>query len=148
MSCFGFRRPIVDVEEPRDVEYMPGPLMSARRDLAAQVRFDEQLTAYALGEDDDFSYRVSRGGRIRYEPTASVQHHELGWKAMDRRALDRLRVVNNTYLFRKNFPQTRQARVQFALLLLLMLAHRLANREWAGARGLVEGMAEAWRKRG
>ncbi|HWX75274.1 MAG TPA: glycosyltransferase, partial [Solirubrobacteraceae bacterium] len=28
MSSFGFRNPIVDVAQPRDVEFMPGPLMS------------------------------------------------------------------------------------------------------------------------
>src|SRR6059058_5685382 len=37
MSSFGFRRPIVDVEWARDVEYMPGPLMSARRAVARQA---------------------------------------------------------------------------------------------------------------
>src|SRR5437588_8416313 len=148
MSSFGFRRPIIDVEEPRDVEYMPGPLMSARRDLAAEVRFDERLTAYALGEDDDFSYRTSRRGRIRYEPTASVQHHELGWKAMDRRALDRLRVVNNTYLFRKNFPQTFRAKAGFTALLAILCVHRILNREWSGLRGLMEGMGQVWRSGG
>jgi glycosyltransferase involved in cell wall biosynthesis len=148
MSSFGFRRPIIDVDEPRDVEYMPGPLMSARRDLAAEVRFDEQLTAYALGEDDDFSYRTSRGGRIRYEPAAAVQHHELGWKAMDRRALDRLRVVNRTYLFRKNFPQTLRAKAGFAGLLAILCMHRILNREWSGLRGLMEGMWQVRRSSG
>jgi glycosyltransferase involved in cell wall biosynthesis len=47
MSSFGFRCPIVDVEQPRDVEFMPGAFMSARRDVAAQVRFDEGSLATA-----------------------------------------------------------------------------------------------------
>ncbi len=71
MTSFGFRRPIVDPGQPRDVEFMPGPLMSARRNVAAEVRFDEQLTGYSLVEDDDFSFRLSRRGRIRYEPLRS-----------------------------------------------------------------------------
>lgn len=140
MSSFGFRRPIVDVEKPRDVEYMPGPLMSARRHVAAEVRFDERLAAYSLGEDDDFSYRLSRRGRIRYEPSASVYHCELGWRQMDRRQMDRLQVVNRTYLFRKNFSQTLRARAGFAALLGILCAHRVLNREWSGLRGLLEGM--------
>ncbi|HWX74477.1 MAG TPA: glycosyltransferase family 2 protein [Solirubrobacteraceae bacterium] len=148
MNSFGFRRPIFDIDEPRDVEYMPGPLMSARRDVAAAVRFDEQLTNYALGEDDDFSYRVSRRGRVRYEPSARVTHHELGFSQMDRRALDRLRVVNRTYLFRKNFPQTLRAKAAFAGLLAILCVHRVLNREWSGLRGLIEGMGEVRRARG
>jgi glycosyltransferase involved in cell wall biosynthesis len=145
MSSFGFRRPIFDVRRPRDVEYMPGPLMSARRDVAAAVRFDEALTEYALGEDDDFSYRTSRRGRMRYEPSAAVQHHELGWTSMDRRALDRLRVINRTYLFKKNFPQTFPARAGFGTLLVILLVHRVLNRDWSGVRGLTEGIWQARR---
>ncbi len=38
------------------------------------------------------------------------------------------------------------ARLQFALLVLLLIAHRLVNREWMGALGLVEGALQAWRK--
>jgi glycosyltransferase involved in cell wall biosynthesis len=148
MNRFGFRRPIFDVEEPRDVEYMPGPLMSARREVAADVRFDERLTAYALGEDDDFSYRTSRRGRIRYEPTAKVTHHELGRSQMDRRALDRLRVVNRAYLFHKNFAQTLRARAGFTWLLTILCAHRILNREWSGLRGLMEGIRQVRRSDG
>jgi GT2 family glycosyltransferase len=145
VSSFGFRRPIVDVLRPRDVEFMPGPLMSARRDAAAQVRFDERLGTYSLGEDDDFSYRLSRRGRIRYEPSAVVQHHELGWRNMDKRQTDWLRVVNRAYLFRKNFPQTLRARTSFAGLLLLLCAHRVLNRDWAGLRGLFDGISHVCR---
>ena len=145
MSSFGFRRPIVELERARDVEYMPGPLMSARREVAAEVRFDEQLTNYSLGEDDDFSYRVSRRGRIRYEPSAVVYHHELGARQMDQRGLDRLQVVNRTYLFRKNFPQTLRARAGFAALLVILCVHRVLNREWSGLYGLVEGIRHARR---
>ena len=47
---------------------MPGCFMSARRE-AASVRFDEKLGAYALAEDEDFSYRLSRRGRLVYLPT-------------------------------------------------------------------------------
>jgi glycosyltransferase involved in cell wall biosynthesis len=148
MSNFGFRRPIVDVEQPRDVEFMPGPLMSARRDVAAEVRFDERLGTYSLGEDDDFSYRVSRRGRIRYEPSAFVCHEELGWRHTDRRQMDCLQVVNRTYLFRKNFSQTRSARACFAALLAVLCAHRVLNRDWSGLRGLAEGMRRVrrWRR--
>ena len=146
MTSFGFRRPIVDLHEARDIEYMPGPLMSARREVAAEVRFDERLSAYSLAEDDDFSYRVSRRGRIRYEPSAVVYHHELGWRQIDRRKMDRLRIVNRSYLFRKNFPQTWRARAGLAAWVATLCGHRLLNRDWEGLRGLIEGVQ--WARRG
>jgi glycosyltransferase involved in cell wall biosynthesis len=148
MTSFGFRCPIIDQEQPRDVEFMPGPLMSARRDLAAEVRFDERLVAYSLVEDDDFSVRLSRRGRIRYEPAAVVHHHELRWRERDQRQMDRLQVVNRTYLFRKNFAQTFPARARFVALLGLLCAHRVVNREWSGLRGLLEGMRQVRRTGG
>jgi GT2 family glycosyltransferase len=148
MSCVGFRNPIVDVDRPRDVEFMDGPLMSARRHHAAAVRFDERLTGYGLGDDDDFSYRLSRRGRIRYVPTAVVHHRELGWHQADRRQLDRLQVVNRAYLFRKNFRQTLRARAVFAFLLGVLCAHRALNREWWGLRGLTQGIWHVYGPRG
>jgi glycosyltransferase involved in cell wall biosynthesis len=148
MTSFGFRRPLLDWGQARDMEYMYGPLMSARRELAADVRFDERLSAYALGEDDDFSYRLSRRGRLRFEPTAVVHHHELGRRGMDQRKIDRLHVINKSYLFHKNFPQTLRARAGFAALLGMLCVHRAINREWAGVRGLLDGIAEVRRSRG
>jgi GT2 family glycosyltransferase len=136
------------MHEPRDVEFMPGPLMTARREHAAAVRFDERLAAYSLGEDDDFSYRLSRRGRIRYVPEAVVYHHELGWRNIDRRKMDRLRVVNHSYLFRKNYRRTWRARAGFARHIGVLFAHRVVNREWSAVRGLLEGMWDVRRSRG
>jgi GT2 family glycosyltransferase len=145
MTSYGHRRPIIDVDQACDVEYMYGPLMTARRDIAAQVRFDERLGAYSLCEDDDFSYRLSRRGRIRYEPAAVVQHSELGLRTADQRRMDRLRVIDRAYMFRKNFPFTLRARAGFAALIAALCVHRLLNREWSGLRGLVEGTLQLFR---
>jgi GT2 family glycosyltransferase len=145
MTSFGFRRPIIDVQSPREVQYMPGALMSARRSVAAEVRFDEALSGYALGEDDDFSYRLSHRGPIRYVPEAVVDHLALGTRTMDRRVQDRLVIVNRTYLFRKNFAGTVRGRVGFVALIGIIFAHRVLNREWRGVRGLADGVREVRR---
>src|SRR5215210_1019372 len=144
---FGYPRYVQNVDRPTDIEIMGGAFMSARRDDAAIVRFDERLAGYALAEDEDFSYRLSRRGRLRYLPEAVVFHHKTGFASQNQRAFGRMVVVNRTYLFRKNFPRTPFTRLQFALLVLLLIAHRLANREWAGALGLIEGAVQAWRER-
>ena len=107
--------------------------------------FDESLTGYALAEDEDFSYRLSRLGRIRYLPDAVLEHKKSGFSSIDPRELNRKVVVNRTYLFRKNFPQTPLARLQFALLIVMLVAHRSLNREWSAVRGLLDGIAEVWR---
>jgi GT2 family glycosyltransferase len=142
---YGYPRYLRDLDRPRDIEFMQGCFMSARRDAAVAVRFDEQLGGYALAEDEDFSYRLSRVGRLRYTPDIVIHHRKLGFGSQDARRFGRLVVVNRTYLFRKNFRRTPLARLQFGLLVVLLVGHRLVNREWGGARGLLEGSVQAWR---
>jgi len=124
------------------VEYMPGCFMSVRREAAEQVRFDELLdglAGYCLAEDEDFSFRTSRLGPIVYDPNMSIEHRKLGFNTHPPRAFNRIVVINRRYLFRKNFPQTPRARAGFACLLLMLLGHRLVNREWSAALGIADG---------
>jgi GT2 family glycosyltransferase len=145
---FGYPRYVREAETPpAHVEYMLGCFMSARRDVAAAVRFDEALGGYALAEDEDFSYRLSREGPIRYLPDIVVHHEKFGFSSKDPLELNRLVVRNRAYLFRKNFAHTRRARAEFRVFVAALLAHRLLNREWRAARGLVEGVLAARRER-
>ncbi|MEA2387814.1 MAG: hypothetical protein QOG41_587 [Thermoleophilaceae bacterium] len=152
MTRFGYPRRVQDEAREQDVEYMLGGLMSTRRDAAARVRFDERLTGYGLLEDEDFSYRLSRLGRLRFLPDACVVHMNVDAarkvSPARTREFNRTVVVNRAYLFRKNFRRTPLARLQFAMLVGVLAVHRAANGEWAGVRGLVDGSVEAWRQRG
>ena len=147
MTRFGYPRRLQDTDRARDVEFMQGCLMSARRTALERVRFDEKLAGYALAEDEDFSYRLSRLGRIRYLPDAVLVHKNTGFRSTGTREFNRMVAINRTYLFRKNFRRTALARIEFAALMLLLAGHRAVNREWMGVRGLAEGSLEAWRRR-
>ncbi len=140
----GYPRRLQDLDRERDVELMQGCLMSGRRETVERVGFDERLTGYALAEDEDFSYRLSRIGRVRYLPDARVDHKNTGFRSTGTRRFNRDVAVNRTYLFRKNFRRTALARLQFGGLILVLVMHRALNGEWEGVRGLVEGSLEAW----
>lgn len=142
---FGYPRHLTRLDAEVDVEIMQGCFMTARRDAVVAVGFDEHLPGYGLAEDEDFAYRLSRRGRIRYLPDAVVHHDNTGFGTRDDRRFGRQVMVNRSYLFRKNFPQTPGTRLQFALLFLVFVAHRVVNREWRGVQGLIEGAWEAWR---
>ena len=144
MTAAGYPRRLTDLEQERDIEFMHGCLMSARRELAASIRFDEALSGYGLAEDEDFGYRLSRAGRVRYVAGARVVHHADGIGSSRRHDFNRQLVVNRAYLFRKNFATSPGARAQFAAMVALLVGHRLAHRSWAGARGLLAGAREAW----
>lgn len=144
---YGYPRYLRELDRPLDVEFMQGCFMSARRDAASRVRFDEHMGGYALAEDEDFSYRLSRLGRIRYVPEIVVRHRKLGFGSADERLFGRLVVINRAYLFRKNFRRTPLARAQFAMLVAMLVGHRLVNREWRGAQGLLEGAVQVLLRR-
>lgn len=145
MTRFGYPRRLVHVDQPRDIEFLSGCFMSARTELAREVRFDEHLPGYGLAEDEDFGYRLSRRGRVRYVPAAAVDHDNSGFGGRDRRAFGRTVVMNRAYLFQKNFPGGRLARAQFVMLIGALAAHRLLNRDPVGARGVLAGALEAHR---
>ncbi|MDP9068360.1 MAG: glycosyltransferase, partial [Actinomycetota bacterium] len=139
-TSFGYPRRAFDPATPQDISFMQGCFMSARKEAARVVGFDENLAGYGLAEDEDFSYRLSRIGRIRYVPEIEVHHANLGFLTKDESAFGRQVVVNRAYLFKKNFPQTPAARVRFGLFLLVLVIHRLVNRERQGLRGVVDGI--------
>lgn len=141
---YGYPRRLIHLDEPRDVSFMEGSFMSVRAAAARAVRFDENLAGYALAEDEDFSYRVSKLGRIVYQPNAWVHHDRSGSGGADARRFGKTVVVNRHYLFKKNFAQTAAARIQFAMLIVLLLFHRVVNREWQGALGILDGVRATW----
>lgn len=144
---YGFPRRISDPGRSCDVEFMSGCFMTARVGAARAVRFDEELVGYGFVDDEDFSWRLSRLGRIRYLGDAVVHHDNTGFSTRDRRAFGRRIILSRAYLFRKNFPQTRRARAQFHLLVALIFVHRVINRDWPGVRGVIDGAAHLWRGR-
>ena len=139
---------VVDPGSERDVEWMQGCFMSGRLGAVRLVPHDERITAEYRGEDEDFSYRLSRLGRLRYVPGAVVRHEQRGFRGSRGRAFDRRVILVRTYLFRKNFEPSLVTRAQFACLVVVLFGHRLLNREWEGAMGILEGVGQVWRRRG
>lgn len=136
-SRSGYPHRLFDESATQDVQFMQGAFMSARRSPAVSVGFDELLTGYGLAEDEDFSYRLSRIGRIRYLGDAHVHHDNRGFGARDRREFSRQVIRHRRYLFEKNFPQTRLARLDFFRLECALVLHRLLNGDLVGARSLL-----------
>lgn len=132
--------------EDTDVEFMQGAFLTVRRSTAVALRFDEGLPGYGLAEDEDFSCRLSRRGRIRYVAGAVVYHQNLGFGTRDARAFNRSLVVNRWHLFRKNFAPTPAAVASFVWMVVVLFGHRVVNGDWEGVRGLAEGVATLARR--
>jgi GT2 family glycosyltransferase len=86
------------------VDCLVGCNMSYRRGVFERFRFDEWYTGYGLGEDADFSHRVSRAWRLVQTPEARLTHR-LSPVARDRLpALHEMTAVNHYYFVRRNLP--------------------------------------------
>lgn len=79
--------------ERTEVQWLSGCSMSYRRDVFSSCSFDTDLEGYSLGEDVDFSFGVSRLGRLVVCPQARLQHLEKGVTLSVRRTIWRDEVV-------------------------------------------------------
>ena len=94
----------------KDAEYVPvsmlyGGLTSYRKEVFEEFSFDENLIKYALGEDIDFSFRVSRKYKTVIAPGARLIHVESNaGKSNDRKFKENL-VFMSHYFFKKNMDK-------------------------------------------
>jgi GT2 family glycosyltransferase len=86
--------PGTDASDP--VEWLNGCSMSYRMAAFEELRFDDRLQGPSLGEDYDFSFRLSRTHKIAVEPAARCIHHLTENVRSSRRATAR-EGAENTY---------------------------------------------------
>ncbi len=123
-----------------NVEAVSGCQMSFRKRIIEKNPFDENLSEYCYMEDDDIGYRVSRHYKIRYVPDALCEHRASPSSRLKRRAVARMLVVNQYYLFRKNISsQSLTYPLAMSFLGHILLSIRL--RDWQGLLGTIDGIA-------
>jgi GT2 family glycosyltransferase len=85
-----------------DVELLSGCNMTFRREVLETHRFDERLAGYALGEDLQLSYRVSRRWRLVLTPDARLAHRHTGGGRPQPDAYQRMAIFNRYLFFREH----------------------------------------------
>jgi GT2 family glycosyltransferase len=73
------------------VDWLCGCSMSFRTAIFDEFAFDDEMTGYSIGEDYDFTFRVSHKHRIVVEPAAECIHHFTPTMRGSRRAHARMR---------------------------------------------------------
>jgi GT2 family glycosyltransferase len=130
---------------PLQVEFLSGCNMSFRREVLEALAFDERLGGYALGEDLQFSYRVSRRWRLVVTPDARCEHrHADGGRP--RGDAFRAMAVFNKYLFVRDCVARRRLDwLAFAWAALGDAMLRVRAPRDRGFAGLLRGWALVWR---
>ena len=92
----------IDPGGNRDLMWLSGCNMAYRYETIKNMRFDEYFTAYGLGEDLEFSWRVAKLGCLRFVPEARLKHFESPVARLDNRKIGKMYFLNKWYIVRKH----------------------------------------------
>ena len=101
------------------IEWMPGCSMSARNLIHNNEYFDENLILYALGEDRDYSYRLSKKGKMILDPSIELLHKVTPSGRMLTHKKIFMTTVHQYYLMKKHFSNSLIADVAYWWNMLL-----------------------------
>ena len=137
-------------EQP--VELLSGCNMSFRREVLAEIEFDERLCGSAVGEDLDFSYRASRRWGLVVTPAARlVRRRALGGRP-ETDAFGAMAIFNAYLFFREQVARSPIDWLAYAWATLggsaLAVTHardvgRMARGHWLVVRHLLTGVLPA-----
>ncbi len=137
---------------PVPADVVPLTATGYRRHVLREFPLDEALAGYALKEDIDLSYRVSRRYRVLVDPAARFLHLKTPTARIAVREKSAMHVVNNFWFFSKHLrgPLVHDLAFAWAMAgrLLAEAARSLVKRDPAFALGTLDGLREVYRSRG
>ncbi len=126
--------------------WLSGAAMALRRRVVLKNPFDENLGDYALGEDRELGYRLSRRYWLIESKRARATHHRSTVRRVDERRLGFMTVSNYVYILRKTCRPGAGDWLLIAWSFMVLSAMHLA---WAAGPGRqrhlssLDGMIEA-----
>ena len=103
-SAFGSYTWLAPIDTIHPIEVISGCCCAFRREVFAQIAFDEFFEGYGFMEDLDFTYRASRLGRMVCNPKARITHFESQAARTKMKRLMEMQIVNHCYVFKKHMP--------------------------------------------
>ena len=85
--CVNFGSTGRPLKQLTQVDFLAGGVCAYRKDVFTKFCFDENYKGYGLGEDKDFSYRVSKYYQLMVTPEAKLNHYESPQMRFDHRRM-------------------------------------------------------------
>jgi GT2 family glycosyltransferase len=82
------------------VDFLAGGVCAYRKAVFEHFLFDENIKGYGLGEDKDFSYRLSKHYRLVISPDAHLNHYESPKMRFDKKRMGFEFVISRYRFFR------------------------------------------------
>ena len=135
------------MNQPKYIECLTGCCMAFKREVFANLEFDENLVLYSMMDDYDISKGLlNLGYKIFYEPAAKLLHKRSPTSRLNKYHIKRMWVVNHYYLFRKYWRQTPLTNVAFWWSIIGMVLSSLYSPQ--GIRGMMAGILDILKARG
>lgn len=111
-----------------EVQQLKGGVSSFRKAVFDQFKFSTYFEGYGLYEDADFTFRLSKTGKLYVNTNAQLGHfHDKGGRP-NKYAYGKMVVRNGWYVWRVKFPNpSLKSRIKWNLITLLLMFIVLAN---------------------
>ena len=93
--------------EPQYVEIFSGCMMSFKRDVLIDNKFNKQFEKFWWGDDFEMSYRISRNYKLIQIPNAIIYHENSAPTYEGRKKIWMMTVVNRKFIFDEYFSSNR-----------------------------------------
>lgn len=146
VSLSGWQTIVGEIAETLYVDWVPSGAVLFRREVFGHAAFDEFFESYSYLEDLDFSYTVSRGGRLAVVAEAGFSHFPSTGGRVSARQFGRFEVRNRLYFVRKHRLSLIRCYAGLGIRLFMSLASGLAHLNMSLALRSTGNIEELFRK--
>jgi len=140
----------VPLEKVQEVDFFHGYAMSFRKEIFQEFSFDaKKYQRYGLGEDQDFSYRVSKKYKLVVTPGARLLHLESEKMRPDQERIGRNLMIHRFVFFRDQVKKGWwswvlfwYALIGFVLLRVIPIPLLLDKGKLRRAKGILKGIQD------
>lgn len=143
------------IRKSSKVDFLAGCAMSFRMEVFREFSFDTlQYVGYGLGEDKDFSFKISRKYRLIITPEAQLLHLESTKMRFDKELMSHKYVISN-YIFFSHFKKKNiwnwaffaYGLFGYLLIRTCMFFASPRKENLARLKGILNGIADIFRNR-
>jgi len=127
VSLSGWQTVVGEVRDTLFVEWLPSGASIFRREVFRENVFDEFFQSYSYLEDLDFSYSISRKGRLAIVWDAGFNHFPSSGGRVSARQFGRFEVRNRLYFVRKHHLSLTRCYVGLAIRFGMSLGSALLH---------------------
>lgn len=122
---------------------LPGGITAYRKKVFEKYQFDEALIKYCLGEDMDFSYRVSQEYNLAFATDALALHNHSPIGRYDPKESFACKIAGYSYFYDKNLTKNTYNLLSYLWVLVGVycdaFSYALCNLNLSSIKGLIKG---------